>query len=144
MLGIILATTTLIAVVSVINGMDLYIADAISNMGADGFRVVRMAMIGNFDAKKFMEMIPAQSATARLRSSTSSRPHVRSCREIGMVANRGAPVRYGTNLIEAVSLKGVTSNMGVITNVQTAMGRFLTDTEDQTAGERGVHRQRPE
>src|SRR5215210_5124292 len=55
LLGIILATTTLIAVMSVINGMNLYIANNVSNMGADGFRVVRMAFIGNFDPKKFLE-----------------------------------------------------------------------------------------
>ena len=39
LLGIILATTTLIAVMSIINGMDLYIAKQVSDMGADGFRV---------------------------------------------------------------------------------------------------------
>src|SRR5512147_2523667 len=55
LLGIILATTTLIAVMSVINGMDAYIAENVSNMGADGFRVVRMAFIGNWDPKKFLE-----------------------------------------------------------------------------------------
>ena len=55
LLGLILATTTLIAVMSVVRGMDLYVADAISNMGADGFRVVRLAMIGNYDPKKLME-----------------------------------------------------------------------------------------
>src|SRR5438128_9055019 len=55
LLGIILATTTLIAVMSIINGMNLYIAENVSNMGADGFRVVRMAFIGNWDPKKFLE-----------------------------------------------------------------------------------------
>src|SRR5512141_516623 len=54
LLGIILATTTLIAVMSVINGMNRYIAENVSNMGADGFRIVRMAFIGNFDPKKFL------------------------------------------------------------------------------------------
>ena len=49
LLGIILATTTLIAVMSVINGMNHYIAENVSDMGADGFRVQRMAMIGLFD-----------------------------------------------------------------------------------------------
>ena len=39
LLGIILATTTLIAVMSVISGMDVYIAQNVSNMGADGYRV---------------------------------------------------------------------------------------------------------
>ena len=42
LLGIILATTTLIAVMSVINGMNVYIAQNVSDMGADGFRVMRI------------------------------------------------------------------------------------------------------
>src|SRR5512146_1811641 len=56
LLGIILATTTLIAVMSVIHGMDVYIAKQVSDMGADGFRVRRIVMMGKFDAKKYMEM----------------------------------------------------------------------------------------
>ena len=39
LLGIILATTTLIAVMSVISGMDVVIAKNVSDMGADGYRV---------------------------------------------------------------------------------------------------------
>src|SRR5215471_17867813 len=56
LLGIILATTTLIAVMSVIHGMDVYIADQVTSMGADGFRIVRIAFLGNFDPKKFLEL----------------------------------------------------------------------------------------
>src|SRR3954449_8917262 len=58
LLGIILATTTLIAVMSVINGMNRYIAQQVSDMGADGFRVRRIIFIGNWDPKKFLEMQP--------------------------------------------------------------------------------------
>ncbi len=56
LLGIILATTTLIAVMSMIHGMDVYIANTVSNMGSDGFRVVRIAFVGNFDPKKYVLM----------------------------------------------------------------------------------------
>src|SRR5260370_15171863 len=56
LLGIILATTTLIAVTALIHGMNVYIAEKVSNMGSDGFRVVRMAFFGNWDPKKFLEM----------------------------------------------------------------------------------------
>src|SRR6186713_2600003 len=56
LLGIILATTTLIAVMSVIRGMDDYIANTVADMGVDGFRVRRMVMIGQWDPKKFLEM----------------------------------------------------------------------------------------
>src|SRR6266700_4394948 len=56
LLGIILATTTLIAVTALIHGMNVYISDKVSNMGADGFRIVRMAWFGPWDPKKFLEM----------------------------------------------------------------------------------------
>src|SRR5678816_3514274 len=57
LLGIILATTTLIAVMAVIHGMDVYIARQVSDMGGDGFRVLRMAMVGQFDPKTYLEML---------------------------------------------------------------------------------------
>src|SRR5215472_14749489 len=56
LLGIILATTTLIAVMSVISGMDVYIAQNVSKMGADGYRVTRILMM-QWDPKKFLEML---------------------------------------------------------------------------------------
>src|SRR5688572_22348198 len=56
LLGIILATATLIAVMSVIRGMDVYIAQNVADMGVDGFRVNRMVMIGQWDPKKYLEM----------------------------------------------------------------------------------------
>ena len=56
LLGIILATTTLIAVMSVIRGMDLYIANNVADMGVDGFRVRRIVMIGEWNPKKYLEM----------------------------------------------------------------------------------------
>src|SRR6476659_10627673 len=57
LLGIILATTTLIAVTALIHGMNVYIAEKVSDMGSDGFRIVRMAWFGPWDPKKFYEMM---------------------------------------------------------------------------------------
>ena len=53
LLGVILATTTLIAVTALIHGMNVYISDKVSNMGADGFRIVRMAWFGPWDPRSF-------------------------------------------------------------------------------------------
>src|SRR5258708_9480147 len=55
--GIILSTTTLIAVMSLINGMDVYIATSASSMGTEGFRVLRMSFVGRFDPKQYLEAI---------------------------------------------------------------------------------------
>src|SRR5215471_476595 len=57
LLGIILSTTTLIAVMSLIHGMDTFIAETASSMGNDGFRVLRIAFVGRPDPKKFFEAI---------------------------------------------------------------------------------------
>src|SRR3954462_3004062 len=56
LLGIILATTTLISVTAMIHGMNVYVAEKVSNMGSDGFRLVRMSWFGPWDPKKFFEM----------------------------------------------------------------------------------------
>src|SRR3954466_12903025 len=56
LLGIILATTTLIAVTALIHGMNLYISEKVSNMGSDGFRVARMVWLGQADFKKMLLM----------------------------------------------------------------------------------------
>src|SRR5882762_5116416 len=93
LLGIILATTTLIAVMSVISGMDVFIAENVSNMGADGYRVQRMVMLG-FDPKKYIEMLRRNPQLTReefafLHSKTTM------TKEIGMVASRGVTVHGG-------------------------------------------------
>ncbi len=130
LLGIILATTTLIAVMSVIEGMDLYIANTVSDMGADGFRVRRMAMIGQWDPKKFLEM-QRRNPELRVDEYEFLKSHAKLVREIGMEAWRGVTVRYGNDSVADVGMRGVTSNMGVIANTQAAMGRFITDSEDR-------------
>src|SRR5712675_1374924 len=89
LLGIILATTTLIAVTALIHGMNLYIAEKVSNMGSDGFRVVRMAWFGPFDPKKFMEM---QKRNPQIRPDEYQFIKEKSTlvKDIGMMASRNA------------------------------------------------------
>lgn len=55
-LGVILATTTLVVVMSMVHGMDVYVANQVSDMGTDGFRIQRIPMLGDFDPKKYLEL----------------------------------------------------------------------------------------
>jgi putative ABC transport system permease protein len=130
LLGIILATTTLIAVMSVIHGMDVYIAEKVSDMGADGFRVERFPMMGRFDPKKWVEMLKKNPQLSedefdflRSRATLSS--------TMGMQSSRRVTVNCGKEMIEDCRLTGVSTNIGMITNTKTAVGRFLTDPEDR-------------
>jgi putative ABC transport system permease protein len=130
LLGIILATTTLIAVMSVIHGMDVYIAERVSDMGADGFRVERFPMMGNWDPKKFAEMLKKNPQLSEDEFDfLKSRAELSS--DMGMQSSRRVTVFYGKETIEDCRLTGVSTNIGVITNTKTAIGRFLTDVEDR-------------
>jgi putative ABC transport system permease protein len=128
LLGIILATATLIAVMSVISGMDHYIAENVSSMGSDGFRIVRMAFIGNFNPKKFLEM---QKKNPQLSPDEFEflKSKATLVRELGMASGRGVTAARGSQSLTSVGLNGVTANWAVLANTQVAVGRYLTDID---------------
>jgi putative ABC transport system permease protein len=128
LLGIILATTTLIAVTALIHGMNLYIAEKVSNMGSDGFRVVRMAWFGPWDPKKFMEM---QKRNPQLRPDEYEFVKERATlvKDIGMMASRNARVSFKGDSVLGVDVEGVTDNIAAINNVQVDVGRGITYEE---------------
>jgi putative ABC transport system permease protein len=128
LLGIILATTTLIAVMSVISGMDVYIAQNVSSMGADGYRVQRIVMM-NFDPKKYIEMMRRNPQISK-EEYDFLRQRLTLTKEIGISTNRGVNIHRGTEISEGVGLQGATPNMGVITNLEAEEGRFLSEIEN--------------
>ena len=87
LLGIILATTTLIVVTALIHGMNLYIAEKVSDMGADGFRIVRMAWFGPWDPKKFYEMLK-RNPEIKPEEYDFVRTNVTLLKNVGMMVNR--------------------------------------------------------
>src|SRR6266536_5872018 len=117
--GIILATTTLIAVMSVISGMDHYIAENVSSMGSDGFRIVRMAFIGNFNPKKFLEM---QKKNPELSPDEFEFLKSKSTlvREFGMRSGKNTNAARGSQSVSNIQLNGVTANWAALINTQVA------------------------
>src|SRR5438046_10653701 len=93
LLGIILATTTLIVVTALIHGMNVYIAEKVSDMGADGFRVVRMAWFGPWDPKKFFEMLKRNQEIKR-EEYEFVKHQATLVRDIGMSADRRGQISY--------------------------------------------------
>jgi putative ABC transport system permease protein len=128
LLGIILATTTLIAVMALIHGMDRYIADKVSNMGADGFRIVRMAWFGEWNPKKFFEM-DKRNPQIRVDEYAFIKEKATLLKDIGMMTARQARVAFKGNSVEGVTVNGITDNIPAINNVQVGIGRGITYDE---------------
>ena len=129
LLGIILATTTLIAVMSVIRGMNVYIAQNVSDMGSDGFRVRRIVMM-QWDPKKFLEMQRRNPQLSR-EEFDFLREHATLTRELGMEIGRAVDAQNGKEHLAGIELIGGTPNIAVIGNFVPEEGRFLNETENQ-------------
>ncbi len=128
LLGIILATTTLIAVMSFVNGMNVYISTKLSDMGSDGFRVVKIAFIGNWDPKKFLEM---QRRNPQLKSDEYEfiRTHATMLQDLGMESWKSATISFGGQTMQSVDLNGITANMPSLKNIDVGVGRAITESE---------------
>lgn len=128
LLGIILATTTLIAVTALIHGMNQYIADKVSDMGADGFRIVRMAWFGPWDPKKFYEMMK-KNPEMKPEEYEFVKANATLLKDIGMSVDRRGRVAYLRESASRVTIQGITDNIPAISNVNVGIGRAITGEE---------------
>jgi putative ABC transport system permease protein len=130
LLGLILSTTTLISVMAIIHGMDVYVAKAAASMGNEGFRIVRIAFIGNFNPKKFIE---AQRKNPQLSPAEYDflRQNATLVREKGISAGRSGNISYAGDTITGTGITGFTANALELFNYNSDLGRMFTDIEDQ-------------
>jgi putative ABC transport system permease protein len=128
LLGIILATTTLIVVTALIHGMNVYIAEKVSDMGADGFRIVRMAWFGPWDPKKFFEMLKRNPEIKR-EEYEFVKGKVTLLKDLGMMVSRRGRISYKGDSMPRVEIQGITDNMPAISNVGVAEGRAIASEE---------------
>jgi putative ABC transport system permease protein len=129
LLGIILATTTLISVMSVISGMNVVVAQNITDMGADGYVIARIVMM-QWDPKKYLEMLRRNPQLSReefefLRSRTTLTS------QMGMSAERSVTIHKGKERSENVDLRGASPAIAVIANYQAGDGRFFSEAENR-------------
>jgi putative ABC transport system permease protein len=113
---------------SVIHGMNIYIATQVSDMGADGFRIRRVVMIGEHDPKKFL-LLQKRNPEMNRAEFDFLKANAKLIRELGMEAFGGTVVKRGNQASEDVQLSGVTPNMAVINNVQTDSGRYISESD---------------
>jgi putative ABC transport system permease protein len=126
LLGVILAVTTLVSVMSVLNGLNLYVANKIANLGANAFIVDRFGIITNeeqwYKARKRPPLRPddldALSSDMKLASAVVGEQQAT------------ADVRYGNDLMEDVNIIGATPFFAPLEAIDVANGRLLTESDE--------------
>ena len=126
LLGVILAVTTLVAVMSVLNGLNLYVSTRIANLGANAFVVDRIGIITNFDEfVKAMKRPPL-----RMDDYYALKGHLRYSTRVAAVDSTVQDVHNGERLMEDVSVIGATPEFAEVRSWDVAAGRFFTDVDE--------------
>jgi putative ABC transport system permease protein len=127
LLGIIIGITSIIGVISIINGLDIYWKQKVSNFGPNTFVISQFPITTDFD--KFVQMLK-RNPEVHSEDAEAIRRLCVSCEQVGVETQRQVRVRYGSRSLEDISMGGVTPNMMEIEGKQVEQGRSLTDWEE--------------
>jgi putative ABC transport system permease protein len=126
LLGVILAVTTLVAVMSVVAGMNFYVADRIANLGANVFIVDRFGIITSQDAWVKAQKRPLITMEDYERMRTS----MKTAHAVAALDDHNIDIRAGNQRLQNTDVMGVSSNYADVRNINIAQGRFITPSDD--------------
>jgi putative ABC transport system permease protein len=129
LLGIIISVSTLILVVSLISGVDRYIADRVANMGSNVFLVMRFPLIT--DVEEYVKAA-RRNKLITWEDFQSLRDELKLPLRVGVEVRAGGKVRAGTQEIEDSSIRGVTANIGQIDIEEPVEGRYISEGDEQS------------
>jgi len=135
LLGVIVGVSTVITVVSIIQGMNNYVISTISRAGADNFRIDKYGIITS--REEFIAALRRKDLT--LDDMNAVRDHCSLCDEVGAVSivpspgpggsRRSPRIKRGSQYIKDVQVYGGTANFPYIVNRELSDGRYFTVQE---------------
>jgi len=128
LLGIIIGITSIIAVISVIQGLDRYWKEKVSNFGPNTFVITQYPITTNLD--KFYEMI-RRNPDVHSDVADSIRRYCTSCEEVGVETHKQVTVRSGRQSLDQIDMSGVTPNILDIEGFNVDIGRALQDWDEE-------------
>jgi putative ABC transport system permease protein len=128
LLGVVIATTTLIVVMSVVNGMNLYIADHIANLGTNTFVLHQFQWAQGFD-----EFLKARrrNQPVRVEDYEYLRDSLTDYQHIGAMTNLSPSpsARRAGHAIDEINLNAMTPSFADIGREKVEAGRYINDSD---------------
>lgn len=129
LLGIVIGVSTLVGVVSVISGLNLFVRDKLFGLAPDVFVVSKFGIIRS--REEFIDAMKRPDVDwddyLRLRT------ELRKAEAVGAVIQGRGTVKFGDRRLTNVEVSGATANYAELMNLDLVAGRFFLDSEARVA-----------
>ncbi|MEA2605133.1 MAG: putative transport system permease protein [Acidobacteriota bacterium] len=129
LLGIVIGVATLVGVISVISGLNVFVRDKLFGLAPDVFAVSKFGLIRGHD--EFIEALKRPDVDwedfQRLRT------ELKLAEQVGTRVQGTGPVKFRDRRLGNVAVNGTTANFASLMNLDLAAGRFFLDSEARTA-----------
>jgi putative ABC transport system permease protein len=131
LLGVILAVMTLVSVMSVIAGLNLYVATRVANLGANVFIIDRFGILTSEE-----DFIKAQKRPLiTMEDYQRIRDTMKVATAVAAEEDQYTQVRYNDLLMEQTDIMGVSPNFAEVRNINVEVGRFITPADEDHRSE---------
>jgi putative ABC transport system permease protein len=128
LLGITIGITSIISVISLIQGMDKYWKTKVSNFGPNTFVITQFPIITDFD--KLIEAM-RRNPDVHSEDAETIRRYCTACEDVGVETHRNVRVRYGKQSLDEIDLGGMTTNVMDIEGKNVDVGRSFMGWEEE-------------
>ncbi len=127
LLGVIIGVMTVIAVVSVISGLNNYVATKLFSLSPDVYTIERFGIITS--REEFLDALKRK----RIQKSDveAYRKLAKNAVAVGARSGTTRSVRSGNRRLSDVQIAGVTANVAELSNLDVELGRFFTESENE-------------
>jgi putative ABC transport system permease protein len=128
LLGVILSVSTLIVVVSMVEGTNKYVADKVANFGSNVFLVMRFPII---TSREMFMKLERTNKNITWDDYEYVRDNITLAKNVGLETRRNGTVKYKVETIEDINVRGVTANIGEMDVEEPVLGRYVTDADNE-------------
>jgi putative ABC transport system permease protein len=130
LLGIIIGTTAIIVVIAIINGLNLYVADNLSNFGPGVFVISKFGIITNHE--QFLDAIK-RNKDLRVADARAIEDNCEACERVAVEVHSTQDVKRSGEVVRDVDIGGIDPAIVEIEPYDVEQGRNLSADENARA-----------
>ena len=131
LLGVIFGVATVIVVVSLIEGFNVYVDEKIADIGTNAF-AVRKYSLDDFASIEALNNARRRNKDITLEDAEALRARGGAIQDVGAKADALGDLKFGSKTLMRVHISATTSNIADIERIDAQAGRYFNKSEDES------------